>query len=117
MGVQTKKTFRGRGMDVFWNNTMTCLVEKHYQPLATFPRCFHYCLCSHDLRKGLDRLMTAWKMLNKREAQMRGYLFMLFVTKIIIFSIHCLVICVSLLSESQTKESKSQLENFKPEEV
>ena len=48
---------------------------------------------------------------------MRGYMFMLFVTKIISFSIHCLVICVSLHSESQTKETKIELENFKPEEV
>lgn len=61
--------------------------------------------------------MIAWKMPTKREAQMRGYMFILFVTKIISFSIHCLVICVSLHSESQTKETKIELENFKPEEV
>jgi len=58
-------------------------MENIIGPSNNQSKMFTFLLYSHDLRKGLDRLMIARKMSTKREAQMRGYLLVLFVTKII----------------------------------
>lgn len=78
-------------------------MENIIGPLNNQSKMFTFFLYSRDLRKGLDRLMIARKMSTKREAQMRGYLLVL-LQKLLFFP--CLVMCVSLHSESQTKESK-----------